>query len=69
MFCKSINSARARLARVSAWLGLVFFPKIKSRLCIKKLGIIYITSSYPIWITKMSFKIKYICAIINCVYN
>ena len=38
MFCKSLNSARARLARVSARLGLFFFLGIKnqkSRLGIK----------------------------------
>ena len=38
----SLNSYRARFVRVSAWLRLVFFRKLKYRLVIKKLGIIYI---------------------------
>ena len=52
MFCKNLNSARAGLARVSVRLGLVFsenesrlsINNQKSRLVIKKLGIIYITN-------------------------
>ena len=34
-------TARPCLARVSARLGLVFFRKLKSRLGIKKLAIVY----------------------------
>ena len=48
MFCKSINSARARLARVSARLGPFFYENenLFSASKTKIIGIIYITSVY-----------------------